>query len=56
MFVTPFGIVIDASPEQAEKASYPMAVTPSGITVPLHPRINVSSAVRIIALQFLRES
>ena len=42
MLVTPFGIVIDVSPEQPENAAPPMLVTPDGIvTFPFTPATTV---------------
>ena len=43
-------------PEQPEKAISPILVTEFGMTVFLHPKINVLDVVSIMALQLLRES
>ena len=51
MLFTEFGIVIEARLEQPEKAAYPILVTEFGITVFLHPAINVLDSVSIMALQ-----
>ncbi len=54
--VTLEGMVNDVKPLQPAKALLPIDVTFVGITVFLHPVINVLSAALIIALQLSRES
>ena len=56
MDVTLLGIVADVSPLQPPKAFSPMHVTSLGMTVLLHPLINLFFADSIMALQLLRES
>lgn len=48
-------MVIDVSPEHPRNAWPPMVVTVLGITVPLHPTINVLDLVLIMALQLFAE-
>ena len=56
MLVTEFGMVTLVRPEQPKNAELSMLVTEFGITVFLHPTINVFVFVFIIALQLSRES
>ena len=51
MLVTPAGISILVKPSHSSNALFPMLVTPAGILLDLHPRINVLLPVSIIALQ-----
>ena len=56
MLVTLAGMVMEVRLEQPEKAEFPMLVTLEGITVFLHPAINMFVDFSIIALHLLRES
>jgi len=56
MLVTPFGNVSSVKPLQPSKAPYPMLVTLLGMTLFLHPAINVLVSVSIIELQLPQES
>lgn len=56
MVVTLFGIVMSVSPAQSANANAPILLTPSGITVVLHPEISEFDALTIMALQLLRLS
>ena len=56
MLVTLLGNVSSVKPLQPPKAAYPMLVTLFGMTLFLHPTINVLVSVSIIELQLSRES
>ena len=56
MLLTPFGNVSSVKPLQPLKAESPMLVTLFGMTLFLHPTINVLVPVSIIELQLPQES
>ena len=56
MLVTLFGNISSVIPLQPLKADSPMLVTLLGMTLFLHPTINVLVSVSIIELQLSRES
>ncbi len=55
MLVTLFGNVSSVKPLQPSKAEFPILVTLFGMTLFLHPTINVLVPVSIIELQLSRE-
>ena len=56
MLVTLLGNVSSVNSLHQPKAESPMLVTPLGMTLFLHPTINVLVSVSIIELQLSRES